>query len=70
MSTPEMQVVEISRHESVNGYVYEYDESLASVKAIQRTHEQRINWWARTQTPNRGPKPRRSPPVRATLRGA
>jgi hypothetical protein len=45
MSMAEMQVVEISRHESVNGYVYEYDESLASVKAIQRTHEQRINWW-------------------------
>jgi hypothetical protein len=41
----EMQVVEISRHESVNGYVYEYDESLASVKAIQRTHELRIDWW-------------------------
>jgi hypothetical protein len=41
----ERQVVEISRYESVNGYVYEYDDSLASVKAIQSTHEQRINWW-------------------------
>jgi len=48
MSTAEMRVVEISRHESVNGYVYEYDESLTSVKEIQRTHEQRINWWRAT----------------------
>jgi len=45
MSMDERQVVEISRYGSVNGYVYEYDESLASVKAIQRTHEQRISWW-------------------------
>jgi hypothetical protein len=45
MSITEMRVVEIPRQESVNGYVYEYDESLASVKEIQRTHEQRINWW-------------------------
>jgi hypothetical protein len=38
-------VVEISRHDTVNGYRYEYDESLASVKEIQRTHQQRIDWW-------------------------
>jgi hypothetical protein len=54
MSMPEMQVVEISRHESVNGYVYEYDESLASVKAIQRTHEQRIDWWRANADAERG----------------
>jgi hypothetical protein len=41
----ETQVVEISRHDSANGYVYEYDESLATVKEIHRTHQQRINWW-------------------------
>ncbi|MCW3056955.1 MAG: hypothetical protein JWO21_924 [Solirubrobacterales bacterium] len=40
-----IQVVEMSRHDSVNGFVYEYDESLASVKDIQRTHQQRIDWW-------------------------
>ena len=45
MSMPEMQVVEISRHESLNGYVYEYDESIETVKEIRRTHQQRINWW-------------------------
>lgn len=41
----EHEVVEISRHDSPNGYVYEYDQSLASVKEIQRTQEQRIGWW-------------------------
>jgi hypothetical protein len=40
-----IQVVEMSRHDSVNGFVYEYDESLASVKDIQRTHQQRIDSW-------------------------
>jgi hypothetical protein len=45
MTRGETQVVEISRHDSVNGYVYEYDESLATVKEIQRTHRRRINWW-------------------------
>jgi hypothetical protein len=41
----ENKVVEFSRHDSVNGYVYDYDESLESVKEIQRTQEQRISWW-------------------------
>ena len=41
----ENQVVEISRRDSNNGYVYEYDKALASVKDIQRTHQQRIDWW-------------------------
>jgi hypothetical protein len=41
----ENEVVEVSRHDSDNGYVYEYDESLASVKEIQRTQRQRIGWW-------------------------
>jgi hypothetical protein len=39
------QVAEISRHDSDNGYVYEYDESLASVKEIQRAHQQRLSLW-------------------------
>ncbi len=41
----EHQVVEIARRESDNGYVYEYDESLVSVKDIQRAQRQRIDWW-------------------------
>ncbi|MCW2969199.1 MAG: hypothetical protein JWO23_326 [Solirubrobacterales bacterium] len=53
MTSAETTVVEISRHHSVNGYVYEYDESLASVKEIQDTHQQRINWWAAKLNPRR-----------------
>jgi hypothetical protein len=45
MPRAETQVVEVSRRDTVNGYVYEYDDSLVSVKEIQRTHQQRINWW-------------------------
>ncbi|MCW3026854.1 MAG: hypothetical protein JWN81_65 [Solirubrobacterales bacterium] len=45
MPRTETQVVELSRRDSVNGFAYEYDESLATVKEIQRTHQQRINWW-------------------------
>jgi hypothetical protein len=45
MPRAETQVVEVSRRDSVNGYVYEYDESLATVKEVQRTHQQRMNWW-------------------------
>ena len=45
MTGAETWVVEVSRHDSVNGYVYEYDESMATVKEIRRTHQQRINWW-------------------------
>jgi hypothetical protein len=45
MPRAEPQVAEISRRDSVNGYVYEYDESLATVKEIQQTHQQRIHWW-------------------------
>ena len=41
----EHKVVEISRRESVNGYVYEYDESLVSVEEIQRAQRERIDWW-------------------------
>jgi hypothetical protein len=55
MTSAETTVVEISRHHSVNGYVYEYDESLASVKEIQRTHQQRINWWAGQPNERRQP---------------
>jgi hypothetical protein len=45
MPRAETQVVEVSRRDSVNGYGYEYDDSLPSVKEIQCTHQQRINWW-------------------------
>jgi hypothetical protein len=45
MPRAETEVVEVSRRDSVNGYAYEYDESLPSVKEIQRSHEQRLNWW-------------------------
>jgi hypothetical protein len=55
MTSAESTVVEISRHHSVNGYVYEYDDSLSSVKEIRRTHEQRINWWATKLNPRRAP---------------
>jgi len=41
----ENEVVEVARHDSVNGFVYEYDESLRSVKEIQRTQESRMSWW-------------------------
>jgi hypothetical protein len=45
MTGAETEVVEVSRHDSVNGYVYEYDKSLATVKAIRHDHQSRINWW-------------------------
>jgi hypothetical protein len=51
MTSAETTVVEISRHHSVNGYVYEYDESLSSVKEIQHTHQQRLNWWTAKLNP-------------------
>jgi len=49
--------VEISRRDSVNGYVYEYDESLASVEEIQRTHQlvgRRSKRWSATKLDLRG----------------
>ena len=45
MPRAETQAVAVSRRDSANGYVYEYDESLTSVKEIQLTHQQRINRW-------------------------
>jgi hypothetical protein len=45
MPRAETQVAEVLRRDSVNGYVYEYDDSLPSVKEIQCTGRQRINWW-------------------------
>jgi hypothetical protein len=45
MTGAEIRVVEVARHDSVNGYVYEYDEYLATVKEIQRPHERRVTWW-------------------------
>jgi hypothetical protein len=45
MPRAETQVAEVSRRDSLNGYVYEYDDSLPSVKEIQCTHRQRIDWW-------------------------
>jgi hypothetical protein len=45
MPSAETQVVEVSPHDSVSGYVYEYDDSLPSVREIQCRHQQRIDWW-------------------------
>jgi hypothetical protein len=60
MTTAESAVVEISRHYSVNGYVYEYeyDESLTSVKEVQRAHQQRVNWWLAKLDPEASRIPR------------
>jgi hypothetical protein len=54
-TSAETTVVEIARHHSVNGYIYEYDGSLASVKEIQLTHQQRISWWAAKLNPRHAP---------------
>jgi hypothetical protein len=45
MRRAEPQVVEVARRDSVNGYEYEHGDSLTSVKEIQHTHQQRIDWW-------------------------
>jgi hypothetical protein len=45
MTGAETQAVEVSRNDSVSGYVYEHDESMAIVKEIRRTHQQPTNWW-------------------------
>jgi hypothetical protein len=45
MTGAETQAVEVSRNDPVSGYVYEHDESMATVKEIRRTHQQPINWW-------------------------
>jgi hypothetical protein len=41
----ENQAVEISRHDSANGYVYEYDESLAAREEIRRADQPPDDAW-------------------------
>jgi hypothetical protein len=38
-------VTEIKRHDSINGYAYEYDDTLNRVKEGQRIQQERVNWW-------------------------
>jgi hypothetical protein len=38
-------VTEIKRHGSINGYAYEYDDTLDSVRESQRIQQERVNWW-------------------------
>jgi hypothetical protein len=45
MRRAEPQVVEVARRDSVNGYEYEYGDSLPSVKETEDTHQRRVDWW-------------------------
>jgi hypothetical protein len=41
----EVQVTEIRRHHSENGYVDEYDKSLESVKQVRAEQNRRLDYW-------------------------